>query len=327
MSCGGTERERDRWLVSLLSLYRRVNRKAVHRRGTAIVQALRVLFAMSDAPAMPSGCPVAHGDKHAAAPPPAGCPVAHNGGAGKGANATTAAAPDNCGSARSGASSGSAGSGAGMPSGCPVAHEQRVNPANNEMPANQRPAPGQRGSLPTERVTSTIPTGDAKGDPLWVYPSQQMFFNAMRRKGHTPHEEEMDAVVIHNAVNERAWGEVVAWEATLHPECTAGLKLLRFQGKPDEPTSRRARTRSSGTARRLTGTTAALAGAARRSPTCSTLQWPRDAGQARRDAHRRAPRRQRRTGHVGSRAHAVCTDVDGGDRALMRAFVVEGRLR
>ena len=30
--------------------------------------------------------------------------------------------------------------------------------------------------------------------------------------------------------------QVVAWEATLHPECTAGLKLLRFQGKPDEPT-------------------------------------------------------------------------------------------
>lgn len=30
--------------------------------------------------------------------------------------------------------------------------------------------------------------------------------------------------------------QVVAWESTLHPECTAELKLLRFQGKPTEPT-------------------------------------------------------------------------------------------
>ena len=30
--------------------------------------------------------------------------------------------------------------------------------------------------------------------------------------------------------------QVVAWEATLHPECTEGLRLQRFVGKPDEPT-------------------------------------------------------------------------------------------
>ena len=31
----------------------------------------------------------------------------------------------------------------------------------------------------------------------------------MKRKGYSPHEEEMNAVVaIHNAVNERAWAEV-----------------------------------------------------------------------------------------------------------------------
>ena len=35
--------------------------------------------------------------------------------------------------------------------------------------------------------------------------------NAMKRKGYSPQEEEMDAVVaIHNAVNERAWAEVRA---------------------------------------------------------------------------------------------------------------------
>jgi cytochrome c heme-lyase len=30
--------------------------------------------------------------------------------------------------------------------------------------------------------------------------------------------------------------QVVEWEATLHPECLSGLKLLRFRGRPDEPT-------------------------------------------------------------------------------------------
>ena len=30
--------------------------------------------------------------------------------------------------------------------------------------------------------------------------------------------------------------QVIAWEATLHPECVDTLKLLKFQGKPDEPT-------------------------------------------------------------------------------------------
>ena len=48
---------------------------------------------------------------------------------------------------------------------------------------------------------------------MWEYPSPQMFFNAMRRKGHNPREEEMEMVVaIHNAVNERAWQEVLKWE-------------------------------------------------------------------------------------------------------------------
>ena len=120
---------------------------------------------------------------------------------------------------------------------CPVDHAHAsFSPANSELPPNQKPAPGQRHALPTDRVVSSIPSA-AGGDPLWVYPSQQMFYNAMKRKGYAPQEEEMNAVVaIHNAVNERTWAEVVAWEATLHPECTATLKLARFQGKPTEPT-------------------------------------------------------------------------------------------
>lgn len=42
---------------------------------------------------------------------------------------------------------------------------------------------------------------------VWVYPSQQMFYNAMRRKGWTPSEDDMAAVVaIHNAgASVREW--------------------------------------------------------------------------------------------------------------------------
>lgn len=45
--------------------------------------------------------------------------------------------------------------------------------------------------------------------PVWMYPSEQMFYNAMKRKGWSPSEQDMKQVVaIHNGVNERAWSEV-----------------------------------------------------------------------------------------------------------------------
>merc|ERR1719187_700364 len=57
-----------------------------------------------------------------------------------------------------------------------------INPLNNEAPPNQSPSPGQPFPLPTERQVSSIPKAD-KEDENWVYPSQQMFWNAMLRKG------------------------------------------------------------------------------------------------------------------------------------------------
>ena len=46
---------------------------------------------------------------------------------------------------------------------------------------SQEPAVGQPFTLSTDRVISTIPKADLKGEN-WVYPSEQMFFNAMVRK-------------------------------------------------------------------------------------------------------------------------------------------------
>ena len=47
----------------------------------------------------------------------------------------------------------------------------------------------------------------------WIYPSEKMFFEAMKRKGHKGDAADMKTIVpIHNAVNERAWKEIRDWE-------------------------------------------------------------------------------------------------------------------
>ena len=49
-------------------------------------------------------------------------------------------------------------------------------------PANQRPAPDQPFALSTDRQVSSIPKANLPGQ-YWMYPSEQMFWNAMIRKG------------------------------------------------------------------------------------------------------------------------------------------------
>ncbi|CAM9741383.1 unnamed protein product, partial [Ectocarpus fasciculatus] len=89
-----------------------------------------------------------------------------------------------------------------------------LDPTNN-MPANpnQQPAPGQEKPLSTARVPSTIPKGGE--ETTWTYPSPQMFWNALSRKGKAENteEEDMDIVVsIHNNMNELTWKKILEWE-------------------------------------------------------------------------------------------------------------------
>ena len=85
-------------------------------------------------------------------------------------------------------------------------------------PPNQQPAPGQPFPLSTERVRSTIPKAGTENDK-WEYPSEQMFWNAMLRKGWRWEEDAIkqkdmsNIISIHNANNEMAWREVLKWEA------------------------------------------------------------------------------------------------------------------
>jgi cytochrome c heme-lyase len=86
--------------------------------------------------------------------------------------------------------------------------------STNNMPkvSQQNPQPDQKMPLGKQREISTIPRANSD-DKLWVYPSEQMFFNAMRRKNWNPDEKDMSVVVpIHNAVNEMAWQKILEWE-------------------------------------------------------------------------------------------------------------------
>mmetsp|Transcript_19256 Transcript_19256/g.31628 ORF Transcript_19256/g.31628 Transcript_19256/m.31628 type:complete len:403 (+) Transcript_19256:203-1411(+) len=133
--------------------------------------------------------------------------------------------------------------------GCPVkrkdgqqynVYAQPIDPTN-QMPfnPNQLPAPGQNIELSTERVKSFIPKGGTDGE-TWTYPSPQMFFNALVRKGKGGDVDEKELatiVAVHNNMNERAWNLVLDWEKRLHPEEFGqgkGARLSRFLGRPDD---------------------------------------------------------------------------------------------
>lgn len=137
----------------------------------------------------------------------------------------------------------------GTPSACPVDHSARSQKPSSwsqtissYLPWSSSPAtptaPPQSSTttpgLDTERVISSIPrsTTNASACPVehgasanaeiesgahdsgnWVYPSEKMFFDAMKRKGYDARTTDMKTVVpIHNAVNERAWAQILKWE-------------------------------------------------------------------------------------------------------------------
>lgn len=118
---------------------------------------------------------------------------------------------------------------------CPFSDDTVVDKCNMMPPPNQRPSPGQPFPLPTDRQVSSIPKADDPSGGRWVYPSSQMFWNAMLRKGWRWHDDDispkdMDNIIrIHNVNNEIAWLEVLKWEALHSRECMTP-KLRRFAG-------------------------------------------------------------------------------------------------
>jgi cytochrome c heme-lyase len=137
------------------------------------------------------------------------------------------------------------------------------NPEANAEASSSRP--GLLSRLSNERVISSIPRSSSspnQGSPepalphkpsgttyssndgghedengKWVYPSEQQFFNAMMRKNHKPQARDMRTIVpIHNAVNEKAWEQVLMWEAGLGADRCGGPRLVSFVGRPKDRT-------------------------------------------------------------------------------------------
>lgn len=91
------------------------------------------------------------------------------------------------------------------------------------------PAAGPtQNNLSSQRAVSSIPKAESSETPAhqngaadsqrWEYPSEEMYFKAMQRKGWDPESKDMKAIVaIHNTVNEQTWTEVLKWERAFHP--------------------------------------------------------------------------------------------------------------
>ncbi|XP_073886228.1 holocytochrome c-type synthase isoform X2 [Macaca fascicularis] len=135
---------------------------------------------------------------------------------------------------------------------CPIRgtaaeNKENLDPSNLMPPPNQTPAPDQPFVLSTVREESSIPRADS--EKKWVYPSEQMFWNAMLKKGWKWKDEDIsqkdmyNIIRIHNQNNEQAWKEILKWEALHAAECPCGPSLIRFGGKAKEY-SPRARIRS-----------------------------------------------------------------------------------
>lgn len=137
----------------------------------------------------------------------------------------------------------------------------RTTPSEPSATAQQhgqsQPTKSAADGLPTERQVSSIPRSSNPGPSScpanhesetpadaetgnWIYPSERQFFDAMRRKGFTSQKAaDMRTVVpIHNAVNERAWAEIRAWESPYAGSCAGGPRLHSFAGDSKKMTPR-----------------------------------------------------------------------------------------
>ncbi|XP_062235746.1 holocytochrome c-type synthase [Platichthys flesus] len=188
--------------------------------------------AMTAAP--PQGCPMHKEAEPATVSPPPGCPM-HQ------AQPVTASPPPECPMHK--AEAGPAHQERAYefvecPMKAAAAMNSDIDPANMMPPPNQTPAPDQPFDLSIARQESNIPRHGAEKN--WVYPSAQMFWNAMLRKGWRWREDDLapvdmnNIIKIHNRNNEQAWEEILRWEAMHASECPCGPTLKRFGGKAKE---------------------------------------------------------------------------------------------
>jgi cytochrome c heme-lyase len=94
--------------------------------------------------------------------------------------------------------------------GCPVDHS-KLNPLTNMPYPEQLQKPTETHDLSNERMKSSIPRSDSSES--WTYPSNLMFYNALKRKGFETEPQDVDVMVqVHNFLNESVWEEIKQWE-------------------------------------------------------------------------------------------------------------------
>jgi cytochrome c heme-lyase len=119
---------------------------------------------------------------------------------------------------------------------CPIDHSSDAWKNMTPPPGHPPVTPYSPAKLSQGREISSIPRTDGSN---WVYPSQAQFYSAMARKNHNPQPSDMRVLVpIHNAVNERAWSELMWWEKGQSGEKCGGVKLVSFKGRPQDRTIR-----------------------------------------------------------------------------------------
>lgn len=112
--------------------------------------------------------------------------------------------------------------------------------SHNQMPPAEvlQPVPDhdpEAALLGMEREESTIPRTSTNNS--WTYPSERMFYNALRRKGHEPEAPDIPPMLaIHNFLNEAVWREICKWEELHDPQCVVSLE--RFWGRYGDWTPR-----------------------------------------------------------------------------------------
>ncbi|KAJ5172425.1 hypothetical protein N7492_005018 [Penicillium capsulatum] len=121
-------------------------------------------------------------------------------------------------------------------------------PENQKQPASPYSASATAAShgCPSN---SESETGRDEATGNWIYPSEKQFFEALMRKGNSPSSTSSASelatsvasiIPIHNAVNERAWKQILDWERKApssdpgSQKC-GGPKLYSFRGLGVEP--------------------------------------------------------------------------------------------
>ncbi|KAF2788100.1 cytochrome c1 heme lyase-like protein [Melanomma pulvis-pyrius CBS 109.77] len=118
--------------------------------------------------------------------------------------------------------------------------QREVSSIPRTTPTSAEAAAAKEGGPTTSKpANSEAETGADKTTGNWIYPSEQMFFNAMKRKAYDPNATDMKTIVpIHNAVNERAWLEIKQWEKGRGSEACGGPRLESFSGLSSSLTPR-----------------------------------------------------------------------------------------